>query len=188
MTRVGFPRPRQIPTAEQLQRPAGQRLQRLAQVLTPGANPLQLKADPAGIAPERLVVFELTADVSGFMRAAARVPGLEFVGADELEAQGGDRDPALYLMIPDSRALTQIPKRPACQTFQSEGMTSSQPFASGHYFRNLDQHGRKLDFVPHDIRSGSWVSRAGNKWRDGEPAPYAANASPRRRVATSVIV
>lgn len=108
MTRAGFPRPRQIPTAEQLQSPAGQRLQRLAQVLTPGANALQLKADPAGIAPERLLVFDLTADVGGFMRAAAKVPGLEFVGADELEAQDGDRDPALYLMIPDARALIQM--------------------------------------------------------------------------------
>lgn len=108
MTRIGFPRPRQIPTAEQLQKPAGQRLQRLAQILTPGANALQLRADPAGIAPERLLVFDLTADVSGFMRAAARVPGLEFVGADELEAQDGDRDPAVYLMIPDARALTQM--------------------------------------------------------------------------------
>jgi hypothetical protein len=108
VTRVGFPRPRQISPAEQLQSPAGQRLQRLAQILTPGANALQLKADPAGIAPERLLVFDLTADVGNFMRAAAGIPGLEFVGADELEAQDGDRDPALYLMIPDAKALIQM--------------------------------------------------------------------------------
>ncbi len=53
-------------------------------------------------------MFDLTADVSNFMRAASKVPGLEFVGADELEPQEGDRDPALYLMIPDARALTQM--------------------------------------------------------------------------------
>lgn len=77
-------------------------------MLTEGADPLQLRADPAGLAPERLLVFDLTADVGNFMRAASAVPGLEFVGADELEAQDGDRDPALYLMIPDARALTQM--------------------------------------------------------------------------------
>lgn len=30
------------------------------------------------------------------------------MGADELEPEGPDRDPALYLMIPDARALTQM--------------------------------------------------------------------------------
>ncbi|WP_395943320.1 S8 family peptidase [Brevundimonas sp.] len=69
---------------------------------------LQLRADPGGLAPERLLVFELTGDVGGFIRAAALVPGLEFVGADELEPDAQDRDPALYLMIPDGRALTQM--------------------------------------------------------------------------------
>lgn len=69
---------------------------------------MQLRDDPSGLAPERLLVFELTADVSGFMRAAALVPGLEVVGADELEPDAEDRDPALYMMIPDSRALTQM--------------------------------------------------------------------------------
>ncbi len=54
------------------------------------------------------MVFELTADVGGFVRAASKVPGLEFVGADELEADEADRDPALYLMIPDARALQQM--------------------------------------------------------------------------------
>lgn len=73
-----------------------------------GATTLQLKADPAGLAPERLLVFELTADVSNFMRAAGKVPGLDFVAADALEPDALDRDPALYLMIPDNRALNQM--------------------------------------------------------------------------------
>ncbi|MBX9707340.1 MAG: S8 family peptidase [Caulobacteraceae bacterium] len=108
VTRPGFPSPRTIDRDLQIATPAGQRLQALSRVLSSGTPALQLRADPSGLAPERLLVFELTADVGGFMRAAARVPGLEFVGADELEPDGLDRNPALYLMIPDGRALTQM--------------------------------------------------------------------------------
>ena len=108
MPRAGFPRPRTFERAAQVAAPAGQRLQALSRLLTDGATALQLRADPSGLAPERLLVFELTADVGNFMRAAALVPGLEFVGADELEPDDADRDPALYLMIPDSRALSQM--------------------------------------------------------------------------------
>lgn len=108
MPRAGFPRPRKIDREDQLLAPAGQRLQALSRTLAAGTPALQLRADPAGLAPERLLVFDLTGDVGNFLTAAAKVPGLEFVGADELEPEGSDRDPALYLMIPDARALTQM--------------------------------------------------------------------------------
>ena len=69
---------------------------------------MELRADPAGLAPERLLVFELTADVQNFARAAANVPGLEFIDAEDLEGDVEDKSPSLYLMIPDAVALQQM--------------------------------------------------------------------------------
>jgi hypothetical protein len=60
------------------------------------------------MAPERLLVFELTGDVGGFARAAAGVPGLEFIGAEDDEADELDKNPVLYLLIPDAAALRQL--------------------------------------------------------------------------------
>lgn len=73
-----------------------------------GSNPLELRADPAGLAPERLLAFELTGDVQNFVRAAQQVPGLEFIVADDLEGDDVDRDPSIYLMVPDVKAFEQI--------------------------------------------------------------------------------
>lgn len=83
-------------------------MQRLAQAFAEGRDPLELRADPAGLAPERLLVFELTTDVQNFARAAAQIPGLEFIGAEDLEPDEFDKNPALYLMIPDAAALQQM--------------------------------------------------------------------------------
>lgn len=80
----------------------------MAQAFAEGRDPLELRADAAGLAPERLLVFELTTDVQNFARAAAAVPGLEFIGAEEFEGDELDAAPALYLMIPDAAALQQM--------------------------------------------------------------------------------
>lgn len=104
----GFGGARQYDPTEQANRPPGQRLQRLAQAFAEGRDPLELRDDAAGLAPERLLVFELTTDVQNFARAAAQVPGLEFVGAEELEGDELDKAPALYLLIPDAAALRQM--------------------------------------------------------------------------------
>ncbi len=104
----GFGASRQFTPAEQVDRVPGQRLQRLAQAFAEGRDPLELRADAAGLAPERLLVFELTSDVQYFARAAAQVPGLEFVGAEEFDGDEVDKSPTLYLMIPDSTALGQM--------------------------------------------------------------------------------
>jgi hypothetical protein len=77
-------------------------------VFAEGRDPLELRTDPTGLAPERLLVFELTADVQNFARAAANIPGLEFIGAEDLEADEEDKSPSLYLMIPDAAALQQM--------------------------------------------------------------------------------
>ena len=54
---------------------------------------MELRTDPQGMAPERLLVFELTGDVANFARAASRIPGLEFVGAEELGEDDDDKNP-----------------------------------------------------------------------------------------------
>lgn len=87
---------------------AGRQFQRLGDLLDQNRDPLELRADPAGMAPERLLVFELTGDVANFGRAASRVPGLEFLGSEELEADEDDKNPVLYLLIPDAAALRQM--------------------------------------------------------------------------------
>jgi hypothetical protein len=96
-------------TANQQRRgSANQRFARLGEVLDRGGDPLELRSDPSGLAPERLLVFELTGDVANFSRAAAKVPGLEFIGAEEIEADDDDKNPVLYLLIPDAAALRQM--------------------------------------------------------------------------------
>ncbi|MGH6736759.1 MAG: hypothetical protein ACRECX_11895 [Methyloceanibacter sp.] len=69
---------------------------------------MELVSDPAGIAPERLLVFEVKGSIQNFIRAASRIQGLEFIGEEELEAEEEDSEPVLYLMVPNSGALTQI--------------------------------------------------------------------------------
>lgn len=104
----GFPPSRKYEPAEQRARPPGLALQRLSQAFNEGRDPVELRADPAGLAPERLLVFELTADVQNFARAAAHIPGLEFVGAEDVEGDDLDKNPTFYLMIPDGVALRQM--------------------------------------------------------------------------------
>ena len=81
---------------------------------------MELRADPAGLAPERLLVFELTADVQNFARAAANIPGLEFIGAQDLESDEEDKSPSLYLMIPDALALRQMISMWNCRRWDVE--------------------------------------------------------------------
>lgn len=68
---------------------------------------LELRADPAALAPERLLVFEVRGSIAAFARAVSRVPGLELIDEEELP---GDEDvaPLAYLLVPDVRALRQI--------------------------------------------------------------------------------
>lgn len=68
---------------------------------------LELRADPAALAPERLLVFEVRGSIAAFARAVSRVPGLELIDEEELP---GDEDvaPVAYLLVPDVRALRQI--------------------------------------------------------------------------------
>ena len=69
---------------------------------------LQLRADPDALAPERLLVFELTGGVMQFTEAVRLVPGLEFLGAEDLDEDELDSDPVIYLMVPSEAALRNI--------------------------------------------------------------------------------
>jgi hypothetical protein len=53
-------------------------------------------------------VFELRGSVSAFANAVQRVQGLELIDEQELEADEADKQPVLYLAVPDTRALQEI--------------------------------------------------------------------------------
>ncbi|KQZ27977.1 hypothetical protein ASD50_20210 [Mesorhizobium sp. Root552] len=74
---------------------------------SPNAS-LQLRADPNSLAPERLLVFEVTGSVANFAKAVARIPGLEFAGEEELAADALDEAPEFYLLVPQLAALREI--------------------------------------------------------------------------------
>ena len=59
-----------------------------------------MRADPAALAPERLLVFEVRGSVSNFAAAVQRVPGLELVDEEEIGSDD-DKAPVAYLMVPD---------------------------------------------------------------------------------------
>tara|TARA_R110002110_G_scaffold44362_1_gene136735 strand:+ start:5020 stop:7443 length:2424 start_codon:yes stop_codon:yes gene_type:complete len=80
----------------------------LRSILDRGDAALRLQADAASLAPERLLVFEVTGLVGDFVKAVARIPGLEFVGEEELHSDDLDENPELYLLVPQLGALKEI--------------------------------------------------------------------------------
>ena len=46
-------------------------------------DPLTFGEDPAGIAPERALVFEIAGSVTDFRRAVSKVDGLELLGDED---------------------------------------------------------------------------------------------------------
>lgn len=69
---------------------------------------MRLTADANALAPERLLVFEVTGSVQNFARAVARIAGLEFAGEEELAADDLDENPEFYLLVPQLGALQEI--------------------------------------------------------------------------------
>lgn len=108
---VGRPRPVPPPATFPLDRQTaviGPKFTRLAEVLARGDNALALRADPASLAPERLLVFEVRGSISVFAAAIQQVAGLELVDEDELESDEGDKHPVAYLLVPDMAALRNL--------------------------------------------------------------------------------
>jgi hypothetical protein len=84
----------------------GPKLQRLRDFLAAGPQAVQNQAD--GLAPERLLVFEVTGSVTDFAKAVSKVEGLAFAGEDLLDPDELDEDPQVYLLVPNLAALRQI--------------------------------------------------------------------------------
>lgn len=108
---VGRPRPIPSPAAFQRDRQTaiiGPKFTRLAEILAREDNALELRADPAGLAPERLLVFEVRGSIGPFAAAIQQVAGLELVDEEELEGDEGDEHPFAYLLVPDMAALRNL--------------------------------------------------------------------------------
>jgi hypothetical protein len=103
----GGGKPRQFERGAQAQA-HGPVFARLRDVLASPNSTMQLRADANSLAPERLLVFEVTGSVQDFAKAVARIPGLEFAGEEELDADALDQNPEFYLLVPQEGALNQI--------------------------------------------------------------------------------
>ena len=102
---VGPPRP--VPKPEPFSvsrqtRAFSPKFARLAEVLQRDPSGLELRSDPAALAPERLLVFEVRGAISEFANAVRKVPGLELVDEEELASDDDDKAPVAYLMVPDA--------------------------------------------------------------------------------------
>jgi hypothetical protein len=104
----GFGASRKFGPSQHAATPAGQKLTYLSNQLAANGPTLQIRADPDALAPERLPGFELAGRGLKFEQAVRLVPGLEFLGAEDLEADEVDENPALYLMVPSEGALRDI--------------------------------------------------------------------------------
>ena len=102
--------------------------QRLRNVFEDRRDPVTLREDSAGIAPERALVLDVAGTVDDFYRAAQNIEGLEYLGDEETEFEAGedfaesdkrkDREGEyrtdrpvggrLYLAMPDTGALRQL--------------------------------------------------------------------------------
>ena len=120
--------PPEHPSRERQGERFGPVFQRLANVLDSDQDPLTLRNDPMGLAPERALVFEIAGSLSDFAAATQQIPGLEYLGEDEIEFEPDDdfwipdnrKDSKgqprldkqiggrLYLVMPDVRALREI--------------------------------------------------------------------------------
>ena len=53
-------------------------------------------------------MFEVRGSINNFAAAVRRIPGLELVDEEELDADDADKAPVAYLMVPDVRALRDL--------------------------------------------------------------------------------
>ncbi len=102
-----FPRPPESFPRDRQQATFAPKFDRLAQALARDPGGLELRADPAALAPERLLVFEVRGSVNNFAAAVQRVPGLELIDEEELGSDD-DKEPVAYLLVPDARALAEL--------------------------------------------------------------------------------
>jgi hypothetical protein len=96
----------------------GPRFDRLARAVSSPQELAVLRSDPASIAPERAIVFEVAGSLADFYAQAQRL-GLEYLAEEEIELEPDDffkradkpEKPfigRLYLAMPDLRALQEL--------------------------------------------------------------------------------
>jgi len=102
----------------------GPKFDRLSQALPDAQRLSELRQDPAAIAPERALVFEIASSKVDFHRALRQVSGLELLGEDEDEFEPDDDFATtdkdgnrrvdksvprrLYFTLPDAAALREL--------------------------------------------------------------------------------
>ncbi|WP_424983822.1 S8 family peptidase [Maritalea sp. S77] len=112
------------PSAERQVQRVGPKFDRLSRALPDPQRLAELREDPAAIAPERALVFEIASTVVDFHRALRQISGLEFLGEDEDELEPNDdfattdkdgnrRDDKavprrLFFTLPDAAALREL--------------------------------------------------------------------------------
>lgn len=129
-------RPKGSPAISNIQTPSrarqrerlGPTFQRLHDVFDQNRDPVTLRDDPLGIAPERALVFEVAGSIGDFSAAVARIDGLDFLADEELILDPDDdfgvketrrgQDPGirddkpiagrLYMAMPDVQALRHL--------------------------------------------------------------------------------
>jgi hypothetical protein len=117
-----------LPTVERQARRIGPTFQRLRDAFTEERRAISLRNDPASIAPERAIVFEIAGSIGDFYAAVRQIAGLEYLGDEELDLDADDdfavmdtrrgregerRDDRavggrLYLAMPDTQALREL--------------------------------------------------------------------------------
>ena len=106
------------PSRGRQQQRIGPRFQRLMDAVERPVDLLALRDDPASIAPERAIVFEVAGPLEDFYKQAATL-GLEYLGefesdfapsADFYDRKDRDKDVSgrIYLAMPDVRALQEL--------------------------------------------------------------------------------
>ena len=75
----------QLPAVHRQERRIGPTFQRLRDAFGDARPAISLRDDPASIAPERAIVFEIAGSIGDFYAAVQQIPGLEYLGDEELE-------------------------------------------------------------------------------------------------------
>jgi len=118
-----------FPSSGRQKQKFGPSFKRLRAALSKNNGAMQLRDDPSALAPERVIVFEIAGTVQNFLKAVARIDGLEFMGEYE-DSFASDQDFVLqekkkkdpvakdrpdksipgrfYLAMPDVKALDNL--------------------------------------------------------------------------------
>lgn len=72
------------PSRRRQEQRLGPIFERLQHTFDNGRDPIALREDPTGIAPERALVFEVAGSIRDFHGAVRQIPGLHYLSDEEL--------------------------------------------------------------------------------------------------------